>query len=335
MLVDHQTEDILTETGENVVIQSGGCTVTLLPDLGGKIASIRIGPHELLQAPLHPYAPRNPTMPFDQADASGWDECLPSVAQCSIETNAGPASIPDHGDLWRVPWQLLGQSPDSVTLRARCFSLPLQLTRSLILSPLSGQTTGWNLQLLYSLTNLGGYNVPFSWCAHPLFATLPGDRILLPPEVNSLRLEGSGDDRLGNNGDWILWPVAPEKLPGSPHVTKRDLRLAQPSDSRIGDKLFTGPLQQGWATLARPSIGLQLTVRFDPRLTPFLGLWICYGGWPEAPGNKQVCVALEPCTAPVDSLAETGAWSKSLEPGETFSWPMELEISSLSETRSH
>src|SRR5580698_824572 len=90
---------------ENVVMRAGDCAVTVLPALGGKIASIRVGERELLQAPLVPYAPRTRTMSFDASDASGWDECLPSVAACSVETAAGAAAIPDHGDLWRVEWK--------------------------------------------------------------------------------------------------------------------------------------------------------------------------------------------------------------------------------------
>src|SRR5215831_1151894 len=86
---------------ENVLIRAGHCVVTVLPDFGGKIASIRIGDLELLQAPLAPITPRTPRMAFDEGDASGWDECLPSVAECVVETQAGPAEIPDHGDLWR------------------------------------------------------------------------------------------------------------------------------------------------------------------------------------------------------------------------------------------
>src|ERR1700678_3786084 len=104
---------------ENVVMRAGDCSVTILPGLGGKIASIRIGQRELLQAPLLPYAPRTQTMSFDAADASGWDECLPSVAACTVETENGTASIPDHGDLWRVQWsEISDQRSDdgSVTL---------------------------------------------------------------------------------------------------------------------------------------------------------------------------------------------------------------------------
>src|ERR1019366_8021186 len=89
---------------ENVLIQSGDCTVTLLPQFGGKIASICVKNRELLHAPLAEVAPRTRTMAFDAGDASGWDECLPSVAGCTVETADGPVAVPDHGDLWRVAW---------------------------------------------------------------------------------------------------------------------------------------------------------------------------------------------------------------------------------------
>ena len=35
---------------------------------------------------------------------------------------------------------------------------------------------------------------------------------------------------------------------------------------------------------------------------------------------------MEPSTAPVDSLAVTGPWARELAPGESFSWPMQVEI---------
>ena len=97
---------------ENVLIRAGECTLTVLPQFGGKIASIRIGDRELLQRPLTPIASRTKTMGFEHSDASGWDECLPSVAACELENQGGLVQIPDHGDLWRVEWE-------SPALRAR------------------------------------------------------------------------------------------------------------------------------------------------------------------------------------------------------------------------
>ena len=309
---------------ENVVIQAGQCTVTLLAALGGKISSIRVGTDELLQTPLKPLAPRTRSMAFSDGDGSGWDECLPSVAECQIQTEAGVASIPDHGDLWRVPWQVLNSTEDSATLRAACFSLPLQLTRSIIVAE---SPRGWRLQFLYSLTNMGAYRVPWAWSAHPLFAIDAGDEILLPASVHNLRVEGSAGDRLGKSGDSAGWPIAVTR-----DGAEVDLRTVVVANSGIGDKLFATTLGEGWCALVRKHLGLRLTIRFEPSLTPYLGLWICDGGWPDGAGAKQVCVALEPTTAPVDSLAATGTWSRWLDPGETFTWPVELQIEHITET---
>ena len=309
---------------ENVLIRAGECTVTVLPQFGGKIASIRIGKRELLQEPLAPIARRTRTMAFDAGDASGWDECLPSVAACEVGTEAGMATIPDHGDLWRVEWEGLGttngHANESMTITGKCFSLPLELERRIQLVEAPG---GWRLKLLYRIGNTSSQTVPWSWAAHSLFAVEEGDRIVLPESIRSLRLEGSGGGRLGKGGNTIAWPMA--RLKDGSTV---DLRVAQAPDSGIGDKLFAGPLSasENWCALERPSAGLRLRVTFDAEATPYVGLWICYGGWPEKPGPKQVCVALEPATAPVDSLAVTGPWSRTLAPGEWFSWPMELEI---------
>ncbi len=115
---------------ESVILQVGDCTVTLLPRFGGKVASILVKGHELLQTPLIPYGPRTRTMGFNEGDASGWDECLPSVCGCTVQTPNGPAEVPDHGDLWRVAWKVLSAENGSVTLCADCFSLPLNLARA-------------------------------------------------------------------------------------------------------------------------------------------------------------------------------------------------------------
>ena len=306
---------------ENVLIQAGACSVTIVPQFGGKIASIRVLGSELLQAPLAPMEPRTQTMSFDSGDASGWDECLPSVAQCTVSIANGSAQIPDHGDLWRVAWQPDAVSVSATTLTARCFSLPLLLERAVSLEAVGPES--WHLHLNYKVTNTGNNPVPWSWAAHPLFAVEPGDRIVLPDSINTLRLEGSGGGRLGTGGDWVKWPIAQLADGG-----QTDLSVAQAQESEIGDKLFAGPLsgQENWCALERPSAGVRIRVRFDPTATPYIGLWICYGGWPDRQGPKQNCVALEPATAPVDSLAQTGPWSLTLKPGESFSWPMHVEI---------
>ena len=317
---------------ENVLIQSGDCTVALLPQFGGKIASICVKNRELLHAPLAEVAPRTRTMAFDAGDASGWDECLPSVAACAVKTNSGVAEIPDHGDLWRVEWDAAGDRAQdnhagaetgrskSITLRGECFSLPLALDRTLTLTE-SGK--GWQLLVDYRLTNTGRIPAPWSWAAHPLWAVDAGDIVELPESITSLRVEGSGGGRLGANGDRVGWPIA-KRAKGA----QADLRVVQSRRSRIADKLFAGPLaaNENWCALLRPKVGVRIRFSFDVDDAPYLGLWLCYGGWPERRGAKQMCVAMEPSTAPVDSLARTGEWSRALKPGESTSWKMSVAI---------
>lgn len=312
---------------ENVLIRAGACSITVLPNLGGKVSSIRVHGRELLQPPLSPLAPRTRTMSFDAGDASGWDECLPSVAACTVLTENGPAHIPDHGELWRVEWEKQGIGnreqgieDRSASLRGECFSLPLVLERRVALSEVLG---GWRLYVDYTLTNSGCSPAPWSWAAHPLFTVEPGDQVILPGSIQSLRLEGSGGKRLGNTGDTVHWPIA-RLVSGA----LGDLSVAQAPESGIGDKLFAGPLTEveNWCALERPSAGVRIKMNFDPAANPYLGLWFCYGGWPERPGPKQVCVAMEPSTAPVDSLAETGPWSRVLAPGESSQWNMHVNF---------
>ena len=323
-------ENVLNQgaTSEGVILEAGGCIVTILPQFGGKIASIRLRDRELLQQPLAPIAPRTQTMGFEEGDASGWDECLPSVAACRVNFDGGTAEIPDHGDLWRVEWQSTGTSDEergtnSLALRAQCFSLGLELERTVALTETEN---GWRIGLDYRLTNTGTAPAPWSWAAHPLFLAGAGDRITLPDSIRTLRLEGSGGGRLGKNGDAVSWPVAKLEDGG-----ETNLSLALAPDSGIGDKLFAGPVAAAgnWAELVRPSAGVKIRVSFDAAATPYLGLWICYGGWPDRDGPKQTCVALEPATAPVDSLAEAGSWMRQLGPGEWFKWSMQVEIESL------
>jgi len=341
---------------ENVLIGAGECEITILPFFGGKISSIRIGQNELLQRPLAPIAPRTRTMTFDEGDASGWDECLPSVAACSVRTAVGTAEVPDHGDLWRVEWEKQGTrgqgdkgtekqgtrgrgdegaekrgtrgrgdegtavGGNSLELTGRCFSLPLELERKMAVNETE---RGWRLDLGYRVRNVGAYPVPWSWAAHPLFACEEGDRIVLPESIRSLKVEGSGRDRLGGSGDSVAWPIAALATGGT-----ADLSVVERSDSEVGDKLFAGPLSatENWCALERRSAGVRIRVGFDTATTPYLGLWICYGGWPEKRGPKQFCVAMEPATAPVDSLAVSGPWSRELRPGESFLWTMQVDI---------
>lgn len=300
-----------------LIMQTDTLRATVLPALGGKIASLvwLPGNVELLQAPLAAYAKRTLTMGFDEGDASGFDECLPSVGACKVKTRSGAAQVPDHGDFWRLECEAT-QEGNTIRMAATGVSLPLRFERVV-------QLEGDTLRIDYRVTNAGQEPAPYAWSAHPLFAVDRGDWVDLPPSVVRVDVEGSAHLRLGARHSSHAWPRTVNN-----RMEVVDLSVAGGIEDGTGDKLFAPAPAEGWAAVERVQPGLRVEVQFDPERTPWLGLWLCYGGWPEGKRNRQQCVAIEPCTAPVDSLVEAVAagQARTLEPGESHEWPMRIQV---------
>ncbi len=300
-----------------ILLSSDFLRVEMIPELGAKISSIKIMPSgmELLQQPLRPFAERNHTMAFEESDASGIDECLPTVSGCEYPTAEGRITVPDHGDFWRLPFssELAG---NTLTLQATGFSLPLEFTKKLTL-------VKNELVIHYSVRNVGRTPTDFAWSAHPLFQVDADDRVSLPPSAQKVTVEGSGKERLGKSGQEYSWPLA--RLDDG---TTIDLSRCGGIEDETGDKLYLPAPQEGWCAIDRKRLNTRIEVRFNADVTPYLGLWLCYGGWPLEQANRQQCVALEPCTAPVDSLAVAAAngWSKKLVPLAVFDWSISIRV---------
>lgn len=282
-------------------------TAEVIPELGGKVTSLRHNGLELLQSRLNPYAERSSTIGFEESDASGFDECIPSVSACEI---AGGIRIPDHGEFWRIPCKAEQPADGEILLTATGSILPLRFERRL---KLQGET----LRIEYRLENSGAVEVPYLWSAHPLFAVDEGDVISLPNSTSWVCVEASAQGRLGAKGTQLRWPIA--DLQSGARV---DLSSAGNIRDEVGDKLYAKAPREGWAAVERKNHRLRVVVEFDATLTPYMGLWLCYGGWPEGRGARQQCVALEPCTAPGDSLAEAikNGWARKLAPGQADAW---------------
>lgn len=305
---------------EQVVLKNDRLQVEVIPELGAKISSIKSlsSGAELLQAPLKPYAKRTHTMAFDEADASGFDECLPTVSGCEFKTPGGPVSVPDHGDFWRIPWTSK-QTGNEVELTASGFSLPLEFSKKIRLE-------GDQLSIHYTVRNVSDSQVEFSWSAHPLFVVDAGDRVVLPESVKSVLVEGS--KRLGLAGRKHSWPEAVLD-----NGTTIDLSVCGAAQDDVADKLYAASPEDGWCALERRALKTRIEVSFDPQESPFLGLWLCYGGWPSDAVNRQYCVALEPCMAPMDSLASASAkgYTRKLGAQQKYIWSIAIRIKAIEE----
>jgi len=88
--------------------------------------------------------------------------------------------------------------------------------------------------------------------------------------------------------------------------------------------MFYSPrLQEGLCGISRGASAQVLEVSFDTDRLPFLGLWLCYGGWPsEGKEPRQYAVALEPTTSPCNNLANAQRTNTaiSLKASGTYDW---------------
>jgi galactose mutarotase-like enzyme len=303
-----------TQEREILSLQNDLLQVRILPDFGGKISSIRSvrTGEEFLLPPLRRRRTIPATASFSEGDGGGFDECLPSVATCP--SIAGEPPVPDHGDMWRLRWNIESRDP-AIVLHADAVSRPLRLTRRASLA-------GSSLILQYQLRNLSHAPTNWLWSAHPLLRVEAGDRIVLPDDIQKVTVEYSAGGLFNRNSS-IAWPLAQ-----STSGRVLDLSSVGRKDGVTAHKLFARMGNFGWGALYRHKPGQGLVLRFDPSALAFMGVWICSGAWPEKGSEKQYTVALEPTTSDTDSLASAkrNGSAGHLKPHGHWQWTMEIEL---------
>jgi galactose mutarotase-like enzyme len=303
------------------LLQNDDLSVAVVPDEGGRIASLKSRhsglelllqarrDRALLQSGLHAR--------FRDGACAGIEECLPSVGACTGEgESAEGGPVPDHGDFWQLAWTVDAFDEATLLLSATGFSRPLRLRKRISLHDNS-------LRMDYSIENLSDRPTSFLYACHPLLAVAPGDRLALPDEVTSLRLHSSCGDRLGTHGTILPWPMIP-------NLSHCDLSLALAESEHIADMLYTARLTEGWCGLYRSAARQGVALRFNPASLPYVGLWLCYGGWPEdGLEPRQYAVALEPTTAPYGTLtaAKQAGAAVQLARGGSFHYTIEFAVS--------
>ncbi len=151
-------------------LSAGVWELAIRPERGGRITSVRLRGEELLEQGIGVDAPG--AEGFVEAGACGWDEMVPNVR--------ASAGLPDHGEAWRLPWDVLDVSPESIAMRCRGRLVPWELERQIEL--------GEAMRLSYVYRNAGPGPQHAYWCAHPLFRYERGMSIGVPggEELGSL-----------------------------------------------------------------------------------------------------------------------------------------------------
>ena len=301
---------------DHLLLQNANLSVTVRPREGGRVSSLRSLQTDLefLTQPQWKVSPKPPRMDasFRDGPCSGIEECLPTVGISGAETEGGPA--PDHGDFWQVVWEVDRASATEARLHADGFSRTLRFAKQLVLEDSA-------LRIHYAVQNTGDEPQSFLYACHPLLSVEEGDRIVLPDEIRSLRLDYSYAGRLGRRGDIVAWPQVGPDL---------ELDVVRSGDAGTAEMFYTAGLREGHCALYRCAHRQALLLSFDTAQLPFLGIWLCYGGWPGGDGAQQYAVALEPTSSPCNTLIEAQQQDSAvlLQPAATYKWQIRFELTS-------
>lgn len=292
---------------------------SFLPEIGSKMVELvhkQTGKQFLLESQSENggYKEGYVGADFSLYDCSGFDDCFPTVSECKISpavSNENTITFADHGELWSRGWDY---QRNNGTIN---FSIKGTATKYELLKTVSLHDSA--ISFSYKLTNRGDFAFPFLWSAHPLIKIEEGTEILLPDSIREVLLYWSSNSELGEKGKKLQWP----KLNG-----KDDYSKALSPSFGEAVKLFAGKLDKGAAAVYYPSSDESLVYSFDVKENSYLGIWLCYGGWPVDQNRKHFTIALEPTTAPTDSTAEAEANGDAyiINPGDTYSWKLSLSL---------
>ncbi len=269
---------------------------------GGKLTSLRdlrSGREWLLPPNQQLGTPAGYGASFVETELSGWDEMVPTIVACRIAGPTTPVALPDHGELWSVAWETIVADEQRITMLGVGRALPYSLERTISIAQHD------RLNCSYRLHNHGGSPFPILWAAHPQLVWRPGSRVELPADVAHVL-------------DVTSWP--------EPRSVRWDEVLATRLDhlqDGEGHKIWTLPGQSPeWCRLRDPDNGA-ITLRVDPSMVPYLGIW-----WDAKAYARVPVMALEPSTGHYDNLAAAAAAGRVpwLQPGAELRWDLAVEL---------
>ena len=311
-----------TEDFESIQVHTDVIELTLIPELGGKISSLRdarTGREWLWRHPRFTYkrVPHGSSY-VAEADTGGWDECFPSVAECIYPS--GPwqgAVIQDHGELWsQAAGFEIHEQANNITLlnRWQGIALPYTFTRIITITENSAR-----LRVDYEVENKSNQPINYVWCIHPLLAIEPGMELHLPTSAR-FNVGGSIPQNLVSPEKNLRYPFAAPGLnfPALPETS-----------ASLAIKIWSDPLPagEGWASLHAQDGELQM--RWDVALLPQVAAWMNFGAWAADGGTPYFNLGLEPCIGAQDSLADAVTRHNlfaTVPPQDSKTWWLEIEL---------
>ena len=235
---------------------------------------------------------------FTDSNHCGWDEMFPTVDPCLFPAEPFFGTpVPDHGELWQLEWDVVDRSASELHQRVTSDRLAYTFDRRLSVS-------GSTLRCDYECVVASDVALPLLWALHPQFNMRVGSRVVLANEYKTL-LDTSNGSAV-REVDWM-----------------GDLEVERDVPEGADRMIYLAPDDEASAVSIIDESGSYLTLSWDRRFAPYLGIWMDRGRY-----TKGSVVALEPTNGFFDDLARAHG-GKSIcyfEPRVVTSWWVEITV---------
>ena len=264
--------------------------VTVIPDKGADIVELLHKPSGLdplfkapwgLQPPGSPPREGSEGLEFLWNYEGGWQELFPNVNEAVVHRGR---TIPFHGEVATLPWDVR-RVGDSLHCSVRCRLTPFRLERLMRLD-------AGALVLEETVTNESDEPAPFVWGHHcvlgPPFLE-QGCLLQVPARTLETIPELWEDTARLEPGQSEPWPHARLRSGGTV-----DLGVVPGPEAGSHDDVYLRDLEDGWAVVENPRLGLAFRLAWDPGVFRWVICWQPYGGAVEKPLGGSYALGVEP-----------------------------------------
>ena len=285
---------------DTIVLRTPDTSVVVDPARGLSITSLkgRSGDEWLFFDPDRGPSHVPSSASYDDVWRGGFEELFPSDAAGLFDGHV----MPDHGELWRSPFEVTERTATAVSGRLRCSSVAAEVTKRITVSP-----TRPGVAIDYAIRNMGDGALRFLFKLHPAMRVEGGDVVELPGGTVTAVSPGFGELKEGDQP----WPA------------DIDLSRVRPREAKFQEFVYVRGVPDGWCGIRRARTGERFRLRYDLAVFPECWLFITYGGW-----RDYYTIVLEPCTNWPKDLGEAAARGRCAElaPGAELKTRVTVEI---------
>lgn len=298
---------------KSIVIESEKLKVIVLPELGGKLASIFNKPKEfelLFQNKADSYKKAGIYDDFGNYDASGFDDAFPSINEGMVEVGGEQIRYPDHGEIWTMAFSgtIAG---DKLILHGNSSILSYDYKKTLSIQ-------GDQLLIQYVIDNTGTEDIPCLWAMHCLIRCEEDMQLTFP--------EGTKEIRNVYKSKYLGEVDQIHPYPSVPMEDGSEFRLDRIFPEKAGkcEKYYVnGKVDEGMCGAYYPGKDVAYRLYFDKEKLPYLGFWLTEGGF-----RGDYNCAMEPANGFYDSIATARKNNAvyNLKAGEALSFDLKIEL---------